>query len=92
MDNDISAAKEAERNRLIARMRRKANSILYIGVSTGLIIVGSVLTGHPIPPAILILVLLALAAFLIFQMATAYSLGKAARRLHQQSATDDSKE
>ena len=92
MDNDISAAKEAERNRLIARMRRKANSILYIGVSTGLIIVGSVLIGHPIPPRILILVIPALAAFLIFQMATAYSLGKTARGLHQQSAPNDSKE
>ena len=86
MDSDKQKIKTGEKEELLGRMQRKAKSILFIGIGSGLIIILSVIIGLSIPPPLLLAIVLAAAAFIVFQIVHIHSLGKTVRKIRDREA------
>ena len=87
MNNNDMENKDA----LLQRMRRKARLIPIVGITVGMCIVLSVLIGSPIPPVFVLILVVATALFIIFQLVQIFRLVKVAKRLHNASPTDQQK-
>ena len=70
---------------LLQRMRKKARLIPIVGVTVGLCIMLSVLLGTPIPPLITLILVVATALFIVFQLVQIFRLATVAKRLPNQA-------